>query len=155
MEKQPGSRMCFICGRQNPVGLKADIYNDLDHRQVSCELVIGEEYQGYPGVVHGGIVAALLDEISGRAILLESGPENLMVTLKLEIRYRKPTPTHTPLLIVGTLVQLGKARAKVHGEIRLADGTVTAEAEAVVVRPPDSVRAAWADEQPYWKVYDS
>ena len=74
MNKQPASRMCFICGRQNPVGLKLDIYSDVEHREVRVNVIVDDKYQSYPGIVHGGIVAAMLDEVSGRAVLLDGAP---------------------------------------------------------------------------------
>src|SRR3990172_2259587 len=102
-ERQPNSRMCFICGMQNPVGLKMALYNDLDNRQVVSTVTVPEHFQGYPGVVHGGIIASMLDEVAGRALLVDGSDENLMVTLKIEVKYRQPTPTLTPLTIVGRI----------------------------------------------------
>lgn len=152
ISKQPNSRMCFICGLQNPVGLKMAIYNDLDLRQVISHVSVPEHFQGYPGVVHGGIVSTMLDEISGRAVLLDGNDDNLMVTVKLEVRYRRPTPTETPLTIIGRVESASASRAKVHGEVRLADGTITAEADLILARPPQDFRARWEDEKEHWKV---
>jgi acyl-coenzyme A thioesterase PaaI-like protein len=61
MEKQPGSKTCFICGRENPVGLKLDFFT-LSPGKVRSDLTIPAHYEGYPGTVHGGIIAAILDE---------------------------------------------------------------------------------------------
>ncbi len=152
--KQPSSRMCFLCGRQNPVGLKLDFYEDLEGERVWVELVVPDEYQGYPGVVHGGVVAAILDETAGRAVMLGGSDENLMATLRLTIRYRRPTPTETPLTAVGWVERMGGVGAQVAGEIRLADGTVTAECEAVLGAVPEEFRARWEPEAPYWRVYE-
>ena len=152
--RQPSSRHCFVCGVKNPFGLKIQ-FND-DGASVCCaEVTVPDPFNGYPGVVHGGIIAAILDEVSGRA-LLARGHElrNLFVTLKMEIRYRQPTPTNTPLAAIGTIVKAGQTRAIVHGEIRLPDGTVTAEAECVVARPPQEFADNWEAERPYWKVYE-
>jgi uncharacterized protein (TIGR00369 family) len=154
MNKQPSSRHCFVCGVQNPVGLQIQFVDDGDST-VRAQVVVPERYNGYPGVVHGGIVAAILDEVSGRALLARGHDlKNLFVTLKMEIRYRAPTPTDTPLTAVGRIVQAGASRAKVHGEIRLPDGTVTAEADSVVARPPEGFAERWEPERPYWKVYE-
>lgn len=150
---QPNSRMCFICGLQNPVGLKMALYNDLDNRQVVSTVTVPDHFQGYPGVVHGGIVATILDEVAGRAVLLDGGDDELMVTVRIEVKYRQPTPTLTPLTIVGWITHPGKTRARARGEVRLPDGTVTAEAELLLTLPPDDFRKRWADEKPYWKVY--
>lgn len=152
MDKQPNSRMCFLCGIENPVGLRVPIYNDREDKQVIGLVTVPEHFQGYPGVVHGGIVATLLDEVAGRAILIDT-PDDLMVTVKLEVRYRLPTPTCTPLRVVGRITQGGRARARAHGEIRVPDGTVTAEADLLLAKPPEAIRARWAEEQRYWRVY--
>lgn len=154
MRKQPNSRMCFLCGRQNPVGLKLDFYEDHEAKQVRAEITVPEVFQGYPGVVHGGIVAALLDEVAGRAVLIGGSDEDLMATLRLTVRYRRPTPTNVPLTIVGWVERPGKRMAKVAGEIRLPDGTVTAEGELVLGEVPEEFRARWEPEKPYWRVYE-
>jgi uncharacterized protein (TIGR00369 family) len=145
--------MCFICGLQNPVGLHMAIYNDHDHNYIYSNVVIPDQYQSYPGVVHGGIVATMLDEISGRATIMDGNDQNLMVTVKLEVKYRRPTPTNTPLKVIGRVVSQNETRAKVLGEIQLTDGTVTASCEGLLARPPDDMRTQWEAELPYWKVY--
>lgn len=146
--------MCFLCGRQNPVGLKLDFYEDPEAGQVRVEFTIPNEYQGYPGVVHGGIVAAILDEVAGRAVMIEGSDEDLMATLRLTVRYRHPTPTEAPLTAAGWVEQVGGTGARVAGEIRLDDGTVTAECEALLANVPEEFRARWEPERPYWKVYE-
>lgn len=154
MSKQPNSRHCFVCGIQNPFGLRLRFADDGDS-SVRAEFAVPEQFNGYPGIVHGGIVATILDETSGRALLARGHDiKNLFVTLKMEIRYRQPTPTNTPLTAIGTIVKAGASRATVHGEIRLPDGTVTAEADCIVARPPDDFAERWEPERPHWKVYD-
>ena len=154
MDRQPSSRTCFLCGRQNDVSLKMTWYNDHETQRVKTIVTVPEQFNGYPGVVHGGVVAALLDETAGRALLLGGDDESLFVTLKLEVKYRRPTPTAEPLTVVGWVVRQSGDRAKVAGEIRLADGTVCAEAEALVVRPSEEVVQSWEPEKVYWRVYD-
>jgi uncharacterized protein (TIGR00369 family) len=147
---QGTSRMCFVCGRENPVGLHLHFYEDLEAHQIIVPLNIPEQYQGYPGVVHGGILATILDETTGRAINVGRDAEQFWVTAKLEIRYRRPTPTETPLTAVGWVVSLRSRTAEVAGEIRLPDGTVTAEATAVVVCPSRETIKAWEEERRFW-----
>jgi hypothetical protein len=70
MEKQPNSRMCFVCGIDNPIGLKLKFYTDDEGRCIARFPVpvwhrTGRpkaEHQGYPGQLHGGIISSLLDE---------------------------------------------------------------------------------------------
>ena len=154
MRKQPASRMCFVCGRQNPCGLKMDFYEDAEAEQVRATLRVPDAFQGYPGVVHGGIVAAILDEVAGRAVLLFGDDDDLMATLRLTVRYRQPTPTETPLVAVGWQERGSGVGARVAGEIRLEDGTVTAECECLLSRVTDEFGGGWAEEKKYWKVYE-
>lgn len=150
-QPQPTSRMCFVCGRENPVGLHLEFYSDRTAEQVVASVTVPEQYQGYPGVVHGGIVSAILDEVSGRAIMSATEENPFWVTAKLEVRYRQPTPTETPLQAVGWIVKQGNRSTRVAGELRLEDGTVTAEVEAVVVRLAPETLAAWEQEREFWR----
>jgi uncharacterized protein (TIGR00369 family) len=154
MRKQPNSRMCFVCGLQNPIGLKLAFYEDREADLVRAEFVIPEDYQGYPGVVHGGIVSAILDEIAGRAVMLRGSDEDLMATLRLNVRYRRPTPTSTPLSAVAWVEQMGGVGVRAAAEIRLSNGVVTAECEALLAPPPEEFIVLWEPEKPYWKVYE-
>lgn len=149
---QPTSRMCFVCGRQNPVGLHLKFYEDHEEQRIVVPVSIPDTYQGYPGIAHGGILATILDETAGRAIMMGSEDAPFWVTAKLELRYRKPTPTETPLTIVGWVVKQRRRSAEVAGEVRLADGTVTVEASAVVVCPPEETMQEWEQEQAFWRV---
>jgi len=156
MYKQPSSRTCFICGRENDVSLKMNFYNDHEAQQVRSEVVIPEHFNGYPGIAHGGIIGAILDETSGRAIMLDDNMDNLFVTTKLEVKYRRPTPTGEPLTAVGWIIRRDRTRAKVAAELRKADGTVTAQCQATIIKPPDSYLEScnWQAENQFWRVYE-
>ncbi len=127
-------------------------YNDRATGKVRCTVTVPERFNGYPGIIHGGIVAAMLDETAGRAIMLDGDFDAFMVTLKLEMIYRRPTPTDVPLEVTGWVLRKGPNRAHVAGEIRLPDGTVTAECTAVVVKPPAEIESKWEPEKKFWKV---
>jgi len=146
--------MCFVCGQQNPVGLRLDFYEDSKTGWVRAEFSLPAEYQGYPGVVHGGIVAAILDETASRVVMVGGDEDNFMATLRLSVRYRRPTPTETPLLAVGCLERMGGLGARVSGEIRLSDGTVTAECDATLGKLPETFRERWEEEKSDWRVYE-
>ena len=116
-----------------------------------AELIISSDYQGYPGVVHGGILASILDETGGRAHMDE--PNHFMVTAQLNVRYRKPVPTETYLVVIGTA---GKSRGRVshaHSEIQNLEGEVLAEAELVLVDIPENQLADVDPEALGWRVY--
>jgi len=149
---QPTSRMCFVCGRENPVGLHVHFYEDPEAQQVVVPLVIPEVYQGYPGIVHGGVLASILDEVTGRALMMVTDGDPFWVTAKLEVRYRRPTPTETPLRALGWVVRRRRRSAEVAGRIELEDGTVTAEGQAIVVQPPSGTLKGWEEERQFWRV---
>ena len=107
--KQPNSKMCFICGLENPVGLHLHIY-ETEPGVVETTYTAPEHFQGYPGVLHGGIVGAMIDEIAGRSHM-GSDPKNprFMFTAKLEVKYRQNVPVGKPLKIIG---KAGKTKSK-------------------------------------------
>ena len=61
--------MCFGCGKENPIGLKMDFTRDGNSLRAS--FTTGKVHQGWPGVVHGGILACLLDEAMSNAAYAE------------------------------------------------------------------------------------
>ena len=143
--------MCFVCGIDNPIGLGLTFY-ELGPDEILATPTLSEDYQGYPGVVHGGIVACMLDEAAGRAVLV--GDHNhFRLTAKLNIRYRKPVPTNQPLRLLGRVTdQRGKV-AIAHAEITLPDGSIAAEADAVLIDLPDNQVDDDTLEALGWKVY--
>lgn len=108
-KRQPNSHSCFICGVENPVGLHLHIYETAPG-EVESSYVAPDYFQGYPGVLHGGIVAALIDEIAGRALMGSDPMEpRFMFTARLEVKYRRNVPIGKQLKIVG---KAGKSRAR-------------------------------------------
>ena len=133
-QSQPNSRHCFVCGLESPVGLKLRFYdNGVD--EVRCTYLVAESYNGYPGVVHGGILAAMLDEAGGRALMIHDH-NRFMMTARLELRYRQPTPVQTELTLIGHIIKDKGRVAEAASEIRLPDGTVSAEATMTLVAFP-------------------
>ena len=99
--KQPNSRMCFICGLENPIGLHLHIYETAPG-VVESTYIAPDHFQGYPGVLHGGIVAAIVDEMAGHS-MMGSDPSNprFMFTAKMEVKYRKNVPIGKLLKVIG------------------------------------------------------
>jgi uncharacterized protein (TIGR00369 family) len=141
-----------VCGRDNAAGLRASFTMDPVAGEVKAEVVLPEHFHGYPGIAHGGILTALLDEAAVRTALLHGDFDDLMVTAKMELVFKRPTPTGKPVTVVARIVKRTASRALAAAEIRLADGTVTSRAEVLLTRPPAEVAAAWAVERPHWRV---
>src|SRR5665811_1084069 len=97
-KKQPNAKDCFICGMQNDVGLKARFY-ETQNNEVEVYFTPSDRYQGYPGRLHGGIAASVLDEAIGRASqIIDSDVWG--VTTDLKIKYRNPLPLNCELKAV-------------------------------------------------------
>jgi len=134
MQKQPSSKMCFVCGRENPIGLRMRFYAD-GEGCVHADYVPREEHQGFPGVMHGGLVTTMLDEIIGRTAIAS---DMWCMTAKLEIRFKKPVPIGAPLKLKGEIVKKSNRMLEGRGEIRLEDGTLAVEAIGTYLRIPDA-----------------
>jgi uncharacterized protein (TIGR00369 family) len=150
---QPNSRMCFVCGLENGAGLRLRFYDD-DRDEVFADFTICPDHQGYPGLAHGGVIAAVLDEVGGRTLMI-ADPMRFFMTAKLEIRYRSPVPVGEPLRAVGRLVKLRDRLASAHAEIRLAaDGRVLAEADLLLTNAPESAFNPGEADRLGWRIYD-
>jgi acyl-coenzyme A thioesterase PaaI-like protein len=149
---QPNSLNCFVCGVGNPVGLHLRFF-ETGPGEVTAECVIPEKYQGYPGIVHGGIVAAMLDEVTGRSHMGAEISTRFMFTARLNICYRKNVPVEQPLRLVGSAGESRGRTAKAWGAIYDQNGTLLAEADALLVNVPDQVIGTSDLEALGWKVY--
>ena len=151
MKKLPGSNSCFVCGRENPVSLKLEFFVN-DDGDVISEFEIHENYAGYPGMVHGGNIVAILDEIAGRAVTTDN-PDRFMVTSELKVKYIKPVPTNTALDAIGKQVKKRGRMAVGQSEIRDLDGRVLASCEAFFVDVTERLATGGDPETAGWKVY--
>lgn len=149
--KQPNSHNCFACGLANPIGLKLKFYETAPG-EVTVDHIVSDEYQGYPGMVHGGVVAAMLDEVAGRT-QMGGNPTRFMFTARLDIRYRQNVPTGQPLHLVGRSGKVKKRTATASAQLFGPDGALLAEAEALLVNIPDEVEGAVDLDALGWKVY--
>lgn len=151
--KQASSSHCFVCGVQNPVGLHLDIYQ-IEPGVIETTFTAPEHFQGYPGVLHGGIIATILDEISGRAFLGEdqSAPRFLF-TGKLEVIYRKNAPIGQPLRIVGKTVRQGDRAAEGWAGMYDAAGNLLAEGKTLLFDVPRHMLEGKQLDELGWKVY--
>ena len=127
-EKQNISKCCFVCGIENPVGLKAKFYATKDEEVVAI-FTPRKDLQSYPGVLHGGISATILDETIGRAIMNRYGQNSFGVTLELNVKYKKPVPTDAELKVIGRITNERGRLFYGTGELYLPDGTVAVVAE--------------------------
>ncbi len=121
--------MCFACGKENSIGLKLDFQREENH--VWASFTPDDLHQGYPGIMHGGLVTTLLDEAMAKVINLRGIKA---VTATLEMKFRNPVPIGQPLKITGEMVEEKKRRCKLKAWIENGDGTILAEAKSIFIK---------------------
>lgn len=99
LRKQYLAKMCFVCGVDNDSGLKTKYYV-LEKQRVLGVFEGHDIHQSFPSRMHGGIIAALLDEAVGRALQINE-PDAWAVTIDLHVKYHKPVPLNQTLYVVG------------------------------------------------------
>jgi len=136
-KKQKNARLCFVCGLSNDYGLKASFY-ETEAGELVAKIKPSELHQSYPGRMHGGIAAAILDETIGRAISIGTEDDVWGVTIELTTKYRKAIPLDQDLYIVGRVTKDGSRFFEGCGEIVLANGDVAVSASGRYLKVPIS-----------------
>ena len=122
------SKRCLVCGTENQFGLKTRFF-ETEEREVIALFTPREEHQSYPGIAHGGVSAALLDEVIGRAIMAHYGQDTFGVTVDLQVKYKKPVPLGVELKVIGRVTN---DRGRIYegtGELYLPDGKIAVSAQ--------------------------
>jgi acyl-coenzyme A thioesterase PaaI-like protein len=149
--KQPNSKMCFVCGLANPLGIHAAFY-ELEGGELLSVFDPAGGHQSYPQRLHGGVSAAILDETIGRAILTRSQGEVWGVTVEFSVRFKKPVPLRGPLRVIGRIVKDTPRFFEGSGELLLPDGSVAAEGRGRYIKMPLEKIADFDREEQDWKV---
>lgn len=122
------SKNCLVCGVDNDFGLKTRFYETADKELIAVFKPLSE-HQSYPQVMHGGISAAILDEVIGRAIMMTTDSNTFGVTIELKVRYKSPVPLGVELKAVGRITKQRSRTFEGTGELYLPNGDVAVEAE--------------------------
>jgi acyl-coenzyme A thioesterase PaaI-like protein len=121
----PNSDGCFVCGAENPAGLQTRFYVDGD--TVCMPLTARETHCGYPNTVHGGVLAAALDECMGWAAARSI--QRMCLTGELTVRYLQRVPLSSGAVVRAEVVRAHRRMVHTTAEIVGPDGTVHARAE--------------------------
>ncbi len=148
--KQNNSARCIVCGDQNEFSLGTRFYN-LDNGDLVGVFRTEDWHQSYPGRVHGGMIAAILDETIGRAVCIEE-PDCWGVTVELTLKYKKPVPTEADLKCVGRVTRNTRKVFEGEGELLLPDGEVAATAHGKYMKLPvnEISEGAFVDSEWYY-----
>lgn len=146
--------MCFVCGLKNAFGLHSSFY-ELENGELMAIFQPGEEHQGYPGRLHGGMAATILDETMGRAVMMDKSDEYWGVTIEFFSRYKKPIPLNSEVRVIARITKNSSRIFEGTGEIILEDGTIAVEGRGKYLKLPLSKIADFDAEGQEWKVIDS
>jgi acyl-coenzyme A thioesterase PaaI-like protein len=135
LKKQHISKMCFVCGVNNDFGLHAKFY-ETETNELVALINPSEQHQGYPGRMHGGIAATILDETIARSICNGKEEQIWGVTLELKTKFRKPIPLGQELKIIGRVTNEGTRSFEGTGEIILPNGEIAVSAEGKYLKVP-------------------
>ena len=130
---------CFGCGRQNPIGLKMTFFEDANG--VWSPWTPAREHQGYEGIVHGGLITTVLDEVMGWAIYVR---KLWAVTGTINVRFRKPVRIGDVLTARAWVESVTGRKVDVRAHlVRDADSEVLAEGSAIFIRVSEEQATSW------------
>jgi len=121
--------LCFGCGRNNSSGLQLNFH--WDGKTARAEFTPSRFHQSWPGIVHGGIIATMLDEAMGYATQL-SGVSDFL-TAAIQVNFKRPALVGEALVVTGSIIGKGKRSIKVEATVTLPDGTLVAEGKGTQV----------------------
>jgi acyl-coenzyme A thioesterase PaaI-like protein len=122
---------CFVCGEKNSGGLRLSFEIDKENRMLRTTFIGSPVYQGYDGILHGGIICTLLDEAMAK-LCYELG--YIGVTASLEVRFKNPAPILEPLIVYGEITEAGKRLVRTKARMVKEDGTVVAKGTSTLLR---------------------
>jgi len=130
-------RACFICGEKNPIGLKLRLRTDAERGEASAEVTFAGHFQGWAGIVHGGLLAAVLDE----AMIYAAGAKGFTcVTGEMTVRYVKPASTGVAYALKGRFIEDKGRIVLAESELLDAAGEQVARASGTLFKIPAEPR---------------
>lgn len=127
--KLTGGGMCFVCGKDNPVGLKLEF--DWEEKYYTTRFKPTVHYQGYDNLVHGGIISTILDEVMGR-MFFALGDQ--VVTAELKVRFKEMVTLDKELFFRAKKTEDKGKLIKVEAVACFEDGKIAAEAQGKFIR---------------------
>ncbi len=108
---------CYVCGQANHRGLQVKFERDGEHGSRAL-YTARAEHDGWPGLLHGGITFALMDEAVAWAAFFQ---KLRAVTARVETNFKHPIPTGTPLVVRGWTVNRKRRLVTARAELRVVD----------------------------------
>ncbi len=138
--------MCLICGMKNDLGVHGQFYS-MEDGSVGALFTFRPEHQSYPGRVHGGMLATMIDELAGRVLWVDR-PDCIAVTMDINVKYHKPVPYNVPLKGRGVYTKKLSRAYEARCYIYDMDNNVLAEGVAkYLIMPTEKITDADMDEE--------
>ncbi len=115
--------LCFVCGRENPFGLRLSFSCSKD--RAFAEFIITKNYQGYRGIVHGGVISAILDEAMIKAA---SSDKRNAVTADISVRFKNSLRVGEGASVEAVIKKSGRRLIEAYAEIKGDDSRTVAVA---------------------------
>jgi uncharacterized protein (TIGR00369 family) len=122
---------CFVCGENNPNGLRLSFEINREKQTLKTIFIASPTFQGWDGIVHGGMISTLLDEAMAK-LVYELGYQ--AITASLEIKFKKPAPILKPLSVHGEITEVNKRLIRAKAHIAKEDGTILATGTSTFLR---------------------
>ncbi len=130
MKELKDNQRCYVCGKDNPDGLQVRFVIDHTARTITGRFTPRREHEGWEGIVHGGIIAALMDEAMVKLAAHLGGPA---VSAELTVKFKAPVASGEELVVTGKMVK--DAHRLIEAEATVKKGPiVVAEAKGKLLR---------------------
>lgn len=126
---------CFVCGDKNEIGLKVDFFKE--KKKAKAEYIPTSSFEGYKGILHGGIISALLDEVMIKSIFARG---TVTVTSHMEVEFKKPAEIGKKLFLEGNVKEDKGKLILAEGKAYREDGTIVALARGKYFKVKDQLR---------------
>jgi uncharacterized protein (TIGR00369 family) len=123
---------CFACGAQNPIGLKLKFDFNEETGEAVSHIVFAEHFQGWQGVLHGGIISTVLDEVMFHASFHKTLKKS--VTAELNVRFKNPALMSREFTATGKVIDIRKRLIYAEGSIVDSDNRLIASANGKFIQ---------------------
>lgn len=116
---------CFVCGRDNPIGLRLNLV--FHAGRIHSEFILPKQYQGYKDITHGGIISSVLDEAMIHVALAQGIK---VVTAEMSVRFKRPLFTGEKAVVEAQIIKSGRKLIEASASVKGSDLRLIAEAQA-------------------------
>jgi uncharacterized protein (TIGR00369 family) len=143
MLELPHTAGCIVCGKDNPHGLQLSLHVDPGSGAVTTRYTSRPQHIGFVGIIHGGVLATILDEAMVWAATWTG--KRFCVCGELQVRYRQPAPVGKTMLIEAKVQAVRSRLIETTGTIVSEDGTIYTAATGKYVPVPRENNAEFVE----------